>query len=82
MSMETGIQRIYKKRYDGLYQEYVVILIHYNDGAGNITTKHDKTIPGGLYKEAGLGERSVYGEVYFFDPEDERDKHLIMVKAD
>lgn len=81
MKMHTGIQKTYKRRFDGTYQEYVIYLLYFEDEIGNKTTKHDKTVVGGIYRLAKLGERSVYGEAKYFDPDDNQEKHLIIIKA-
>ncbi len=79
MKVHTGIQRVFKRRWDNMYQEYIIHLIHFEDVVGNRSTKHDKTIVGGLYREAKENQISLYGEVKFFDKEQNRELRLLKI---
>ena len=68
MRYSATIERIYRKRPDGLYQEYLNHFIHIVDSHGNKTTKLDKSTLGRVYKEAQGNDRSNYGEGEFIDP--------------
>jgi hypothetical protein len=81
MKVHTGIQKTFKKLWDNTYQEYIIHLLYFDDGAGNKTTRHDKTIVGGIWKEAKPGEYGRFGEAIFFDIEEKLEKRLILIKS-
>lgn len=80
MKVHTEIRHSYKRLLNGMYQEFIIRLLHFDDDGGNRTTKQDKIIAGDLYKEItqyDLG--NVYGEVKIYDQQQEREIHLIKV---
>jgi hypothetical protein len=80
MKAHTVIQRVFKRKWDNTYQEFIVHMLHFEDFLGNKTIKQDKVIEGGIWKEARDGEVAVMGEAKFFDPEQNRELRLILVK--
>jgi hypothetical protein len=81
MKVHTGIQRVFKRKWDNTYQEYIIHLLHFEDLLGNKSTKHDKTIIGGIWKEAKQGDIGSFGEAIFFDAEENREKRLIKIRS-
>ena len=61
-SISTGVERVFRKRPDGLWQEVINHFIHMSDKDGNKISKLDKSYLGRVYKEAGVNERSFHGE--------------------
>lgn len=51
MKIWSSIERNYIKRKDGYYQEVVSYFVHFKDHLGNVQTKLDKQVPGGVYTE-------------------------------
>jgi hypothetical protein len=51
MRIWSTIERSYHKRNDGLYLELISHYVHFEDGAGNIQTKLDKSSWGKVYRE-------------------------------
>lgn len=80
MKVHTVLQRVYKRQWDNTYQEYILHLINFEDDIGNKTIRHDKTIVGGIWKEAKDGEVGVFGETMFFDQKENKEKRLILIK--
>ena len=68
-SISTGISKVFKKRPDGLWQEYINTFIHTSDSDGNQVSKLDKSIIGRVYKEALDGEQSFHGEALWTNPD-------------
>lgn len=67
-SISTGIERIFRKRPDGLYQEVYNHFIHFSDQQGNKITKLDRSYLGKVYKEALHNENSFNGTAEWIDP--------------
>ena len=81
--MTTGVERVFRPTYDGLYREIYLHWIHFLDKDGKITrTKLDKSIKGKLFKLAGEHERSGYGEVEYKFPDSEAAVRLIALGMD
>jgi hypothetical protein len=68
-SISTGIERVYKKRQDGLWQEIINHYVHMSDKDGLRITKLDKSIVGRVFKEATANERSFHGETEWQHPD-------------
>lgn len=51
MRIYPSIERTFKKRPDGLYQEYYHHWVHFVDDQGNKTDKLDKTVVGKVFRE-------------------------------
>lgn len=64
----TKIERHFKIRHDGLYQEVLYHLIVYkNPNNTERQTVTDKVIVGNIYREAAIHEHSFLGEAEFTD---------------
>ena len=70
---------VFKRRQDGLYQQLIYHVIKIEDNNGNITSKIDKIIPGGIYREGSYHERSVHGESEWVDPNTGEKKWLVAI---
>jgi hypothetical protein len=68
-SISTGIERIFRRRPDGLYQEVTNHFIHMTDGEGNKVSKLDRSYLGAVFREAQHGERSFNGEAEWTNPD-------------
>jgi predicted metal-dependent HD superfamily phosphohydrolase len=68
-SISTRIERVFRKRQDGLWQELINHFIDRADADGNKVTKLDKSLVGRVYKEAAPYENSLHGEYSWTDPE-------------
>lgn len=67
MRIYPSIERTFKLRPDGLYQEYYNHWVHFVDDNGNKTDKLDRTVLGKVFKEDTI-HSSVNGEaVYTFE---------------
>jgi len=76
--MTTGIERVFRLTFDGLYREIYLHWIHFLSDEGNvISSKLDRSVPGKLYKIATGDERSLYGEVEYKFPEQEHPVRLV-----
>jgi len=81
--MTTGVERVFRQTFDGLYRELHLHWIHFLNEEGNVvSSKLDKTIKGRLYKIAGENERSLYGEVEYKFPEQEKPVRLVALAHD
>ena len=83
--MNTSIERVFKGPLpDGLYRELYLHFIHFLNEDGSIrSSKLDKQIPGRLYKVAGSNnERSMYGEVEYTFPGQDKPVRLISIGPD
>jgi len=84
--MTTGVERVFRPtpHGDGLYRELFLHWIHFLDPATSviISSKLDKTIEGKLFKIAGAGERSPYGEVEYKFPNSEEPVRLVALGLD
>ncbi len=81
--MTTGVERTFRKTFDGLYREIFLHFIHFLDENGNIvSSKLDKSINGKLYKIAEGNERSLYGEVEYKLPDQEKPVRLLALAID
>jgi len=81
--MTTGVERVFRATFDGLYREIYLHWIHFLDSDGNIVrTKLDKSVKGRLYKVADTNERSQYGEVFYQFPEADAPVRLISLGMD
>lgn len=67
MRYSTSIERVFRKRPDGLWQEYLNHFVHMTDVSGNKASKLDKTMMGRVYKEANANEHSMHGEAEHID---------------
>jgi hypothetical protein len=76
-SIATRIERVFRKRPDGLWQEIINHFIDIADINGNKITKLDKFFIGRVYKEAGPNENSFHGEYSWVDPETGKTIRLI-----
>lgn len=81
--MTTGIERVFRPTFDGLYREVLLHWIHFVDDSGNVvSSKLDKTIKGKLFKIATGNERSLYGEVEYKFPDAEKPVRLVALGFD
>lgn len=81
--MTTGIERVFRPTFDGLYREILLHFVHFIDEEGKtISSKLDKEIPGRLFKIAVAGERSQYGEVEYQFPQDDAPVRLVALGID
>jgi len=81
--MTTGVERVFRATFDGLYREIFLHWIHFLDGNSNIIrTKLDKSVKGRLYKIAGPNERSMYGEVEYKFPDKDEPVRLVALGMD
>jgi len=81
--MTTGIERVFRETFDGMYREITLHWIHFLDDNGNIlSSKLDKSTPGRLYKLANGSERSLYGEIEYKFPDSEKPVRLIALGLD
>jgi len=76
MRVYTSMERTFKKRPDGLYQEYINHFIHFVDAQGNKTDKLDKTMVGRVFKEDNV-HHSVHGEAVYTFADDGQTRRLI-----
>ena len=69
MNITTKIEKHFKRRQDGNFQEVFYHLIVYRqpNGLGEGKTVTDKIIPGNVYREATIYEHSFKGEAEFVD---------------
>lgn len=69
MNITTKIEKHFKKRPDGLFQEVFYHLVVYRnpDGLGEGKTVTDKIIMGKIFREATIYEHSLNGEAEFVD---------------
>ena len=81
MQYTTKIERQFKKRKDGFYQEMYYHLVQFTKEKGDIVTKLDKVIPGGVYRRAANSEGSIEGEAMWFDPESGAEIKLIAMRT-
>lgn len=68
-SISTGVERVFRKRPDGLWQEVINHFIHLADREGNKISKLDKSYLGRVYKEAAVNENSFNGEAQWTNPD-------------
>ena len=68
-SISTRIELVFRKRPDGLWQQYRNFLIDLGDKDGNKITKIDRVEIGLVFKEAAEGEHSRGGEHLWLDVE-------------
>lgn len=81
--MTTGIERVFRETFDGLYREILLHWIHFLDDNDNIiSSKLDKSVKGRLYKRANPEERSQYGELMYKFPNEEEAVRLIALGLD
>lgn len=81
--MTTGIERVFRQTFDGLYREMHLHWIHFLNEEGNvISSKLDKTTKGRLYKIASGDERSLYGEVEYKFPDQELPVRMVALGYD
>lgn len=86
--MTTGLERVFRKvsppgQTPEVYREFMLHFIHYLDKDGTkLSSKLDKTIPGGYYREAQPNEHSAYGEEYTYTfPHDGVTRRIICIHA-
>lgn len=81
--MTTGVERVFRETFDGLYREIYLHWIHFlNENGEIIRTKLDKSVKGRLYKVASENEHSLYGEVEYKFPNSEKPVRLIALGLD
>jgi hypothetical protein len=81
--MTTGIEKVFRPTFDGLYREVLLHFIHFLDENGNVvSSKLDKTLLGKLYKIAEGDERSQYGEAEYQFPEMDKPVRLVALATD
>ena len=81
--MTTGIERVFRPTFDGLYREILLHWIHFIDEEDKIvSSKLDKSVEGRLYKIATGNERSQYGEVEYKFPNEENPVRLVALGLD
>lgn len=69
MLKTTSIEKIFKHKPNGLYQEFTLFFIHTVDmNSGNIlSSKLDKVIVGKMYRKGAADEQALFGdEIKFF----------------
>lgn len=76
MRIYSTVERTFKKRLDGLYQEYLDHFVVFEDPRGNKTTKLDKREIGRVYKE-DTTNRSFHGEASYTFADDGVTRRLI-----
>lgn len=76
MKIYTSIEQTFKKRPDGLYQEFNNYFIHIIKPDGTETVKLDKQVRGKIYKEDNE-HRSVVGETFYTFQDDGLTRRLI-----
>lgn len=67
MRINPKTERQFKKRQDGLYQEFHYQIIELDYGNGKVERKIDRVIPGGIYREGTIHEHSIHGEAEIID---------------
>lgn len=76
--MNTSIERVFRRTPEGYFREFWLHFINFIGEDGQIrSSKLDKTIPGGLWKVAREGERSMYGECDYQFPEQPKPVRLV-----
>lgn len=81
--MTTGVERVFRPTYDGLFREIYLHWIHFlNENGDVVQSKLDKSIKGRLYKIAKDNERSLYGEVEYKFPNAEESVRLVALGLD
>lgn len=81
--MTTGVERVFRPTFDGLYREIYLHWIHFLNEQGEVVaSKLDKSIKGRLYKIAKDGERSQYGEAEYKFPNAEEPVRLVALGLD
>jgi len=81
--MTTGVERVFRATFDGLFREVFLHWIHFLDENSNIVrTKLDKSVKGRLYKIASPNEHSLYGEVEYKFPDREEPVRLVALGLD
>lgn len=81
--MTTGVERVFRATFDGLYREILLHWIHHLDAEGNVVrSRLDKSVKGRLYKVATGDERSQYGEVEYKFPNAEEPVRLVALGLD
>jgi hypothetical protein len=81
MKIETRFERVYHKRQDGLYQEYIRhFIVTTNPSTGEIKTQFDKEMMGKLYKRATINDIGVNGYAYFIDADTNETIQLIALQ--
>lgn len=81
--MTTGVERVFRPTFDGLYREVLLHWIHFlNDEGQVVQSKLDKSVKGRLYKIARGDERSQYGEIEYKFPDAEEPVRLVALGLD
>ena len=78
MRVYTSVERTFKKRKDGFYQEIFNHFIHMTNHLGVETTKLDRQVIGKVYKEE-TEHRSVSGEATYTFEDDGLTRRLIAI---
>lgn len=81
LPMTTGIERIYRRTPDGMYQEFYQHWVYFLYPDGSKTSKLDKVWKGKLYKVAGPRDIGFNGVVSYEDPETGQTLRLVAVSA-
>ena len=76
MKIFPSTERTFKKRPDGLYQEYIDHFINFVDSNNNKTTKLDKRVYGRVFKEDN-SHNSFHGEATYTFADDGVTRRLI-----
>lgn len=70
MRVSAKVDRQFKKRLDGLYQELLYHLVCFEHDNGTVETKIDKIVPCGIYREGTVNDHSVHGIADWTNPQD------------
>lgn len=79
MDVTTRVEKTYKRRQDGLYQQVLLYFIQFTDPSGRTVSHLDKTELGGIFKEAGNEEHSRMGVEEELVDEKGQKKRLIAI---
>ena len=80
--LRTSIERIFKHKPNGLYQEFTLFFVHIVDvNSGNIlSSRLDRVVPGKMYRKGTTEERALFGdEIKYFIKGEESPVNFIPV---
>jgi hypothetical protein len=81
--MNTAVERVFRALPNGLFKEIYLHYIHFLNEDGSVrNSKLDKQIEGKLYKLADKNDRSLYGDVEYTFPGDDKPVRLVALGMD
>lgn len=82
MKIIPKIERHFRPKTDGFYQEVYYHLIQFIDDNGNINTRQDKVTVGGVYRAARAGEHSTEGEAIYQSVDHVEPLRLVAIRTE